>query len=162
MTKKSLLLCFILLTLLVLAGCSSTTETPVNTPTALSAGTETAVSPQTFEQIDCALATISSVTILGEKLTNSGNAPAHQNFSVDKDTNYRVYWTQSTKDNFDLSFVNQDPTIKDDVEKTTTLESFVGPSSGCVDAPLSAGNYQLVVENANGPWQVWVEEIEYK
>jgi hypothetical protein len=31
-----------------------------------------------------------------------------------------------------------------------------------VDVDLTAGNYQMVVKNSAGSWQIWMEEIEYQ
>ncbi len=150
MGKKTILLCFLLLSLLILAGCTSATKTPiVSTSTPLS--TETQTSPQTLQEIDCVFETVTTATVESEVISTSGSAPANQPFSLATSTDLRIYWTHSTQDNFDLSIVNLDPALADSVEKTITLETYVGPSSGCVDTSLKTGNYQIVVNQPNGP-----------
>jgi len=138
------------------------TATVVNKPTITPTAANVQATQQPFKAIDCALDSISPVKILGEKLNIAWNTKASQAFSTDKEANFRVFWTQSTQDYFDLTIDNQDPSLKNSVEKTTTLESSVGPSSGCVDVDLTAGNYQMVVKNSAGSWQIWMEEIEYQ
>jgi hypothetical protein len=161
MVKKTILLSFLLLSLIILVSCSSSLTPPVGTSISTPLSTATQNSPQTLQEIDCVFQTVTPATVESEVINASGSAPANQSFSVDTSTDLRIYWTQSTQDNFDLSIVNLDPALASSVEKTITLEAFVGPSSGCVDTSLKTGNYKIVVNQANGPWKVWVEKIKY-
>ena len=152
-------MCFMTIVPLILTSCAGN-STPQST--GVPPSTETQTAPQTMQNIDCVFETVSPADIASEVLSFSGNTAGKQQFTLTATTNLRVYWTQSTQDNFDLSILNQDPALANSIEKTTTLESYVGPSSGCVDASLNAGNYQINVNENAGSWKVWVETINYK
>ena len=162
MRKLSIFGYLLFVSLFLIAGCTRATVTPVNTVMSVPVETSTQSLPQTMNQIDCAFQTVTPADVKSEIVQANGSAPLDQQFSVENDTDVRIFWTQSTQDNFDLALVNQDPALANSVEKTTTLESYVGASSGCVDTSLKAGNYQISVIQANGPWKVWVEAIKYR
>ena len=162
MLKKPIRFCFVLFAILLLTGCTGAAKPVSKDVTVAPASTATQVLSQTIKEINCAFDTASPATVLSEEMNISGTAPANQKFSLDSTTILRVYWTQSTKDNFDLSLVNLDPSLENSIERTITLEAYIGASSGCVDTNLNAGNYQVVVGKVDGPWKVWVEKIKYK
>lgn len=143
-----------------LAGCDSDI-TRNSTQTAMPMNPEVQIDSGTLTDIDCVFDKLAPASISNEIYAGSGNGSGAQPFSLNSTTNLRVYWTQSTKDTFGLSIVNLDPSLAGKIEKTTTLESFVGPSSGCVDTTLGEGDYQLVISETEGSWKVWVEAIEY-
>jgi hypothetical protein len=162
MTIRKIIICFTLLLPIVLASCAEKVTPVVGDSTATPVSTETKISLQTINDIDCVFDSVAPANVISELINVSGTAPIQQKFSLDGTTDIRVYWAQSAQDNFDLSIVNLDPAVENNFDKTITLESFIGPSSGCVDTTLNAGNYQIVVNEVKGSWQVWAEKIEYK
>jgi len=163
MDKRIALLCSMILVAFLLAGCISPTPEATGIITnSVPDSTQTQTVLKTKQDINCPFATISPADTENELLRISGEVTSEQEFSLSKATDVRFYWIQSTKDNFELSVVNLDPALENNVEKTTILETYVGPSSGCVDATLQAGSYKIVVDIVNGAWQVWGDEIKYR
>jgi hypothetical protein len=117
---------------------------------------------QLSTNVACAFETISPANVVGEVVNFSGDSPKNQKFSLKSGTTIRVYWNQISKGNFLLSGTNLDPNLVTSPERKIIFESYVGPSSGCVDATLSAGDYQIDVEKADSSWKVWVQTISYK
>ncbi|MBA4384992.1 MAG: hypothetical protein C0410_09665 [Anaerolinea sp.] len=148
----------IIVLLLLLSACIPSTDTIDNTsPTAATVTPEVST-----KNVACVFETISPADVIREIVNISGDAPKSENFSLDSETTIRVYWNQTSKENFLLSTINLDPKLSDSPERKIAFESYVGPSSGCNDATISAGQYQVNVKDADGPWAVLIQAISYK
>ncbi len=95
-----------------------------------------------------------------EILRLSGNAPfSSEAWNLAVETTIRIYWNQASGGQFILKVVNTDPAQMGTPYGEVTFESFMGVSSGCSDYIFIPGDYKVIVEEANGPWEVWVQAI---
>jgi hypothetical protein len=113
-------------------------------------------------EVDCKFEKIYPADVVGELVNFSGDKPESKIFNLESETTIRVYWIQTSKENFLLSGTNLDPNLVNNPNRKLVFESFVGPSSGCVDATFGAGKYQINIESADGDWNVAVMAIKYK
>jgi hypothetical protein len=111
---------------------------------------------------NCDFGKIYPADLIGELVNFTGDKPGSATFSLESETTIRVFWNQTSKENFVLSGTNLDPNLADSPSRTLVFESFVGPSSGCVDVTLNSGKYQMNIENTDSNWQVAVYTIKYK
>lgn len=157
--KKVLMLVLMSSVLLLMVSACNSTVNPIDneTPTA------EAINPEiSIENVECMFESISPAEVVREIVVVTGDSPKIGNFSLTNETAVRIYWNQESKENFSLSTTNLDPKLLDNPERKTTYETIVGPSSGCSDTLLSAGEYEVNVEDSVGPWIVVIQEIKYK
>lgn len=113
-------------------------------------------------EVNCEFEKIYPANIVSELVDFSGDKPDSKTFILESDTTIRVFWNQTSKENFLLSGTNLDPNLADSPNRTLIFESFVGPSSGCVDATFGKGKYKVNIENADSNWEVAIVAIKYK
>lgn len=172
MSKKIALNSLLICLLLILSSCNSPSPTQIdNSPTQIDNPPTQIDNPVLTSTVDnsnvlpkdvkCVFETISPATLISEIVSFSGDSAQSQTFSLNSETSIRVYWNQVSKKSFLLSTTNLDPNLANSPDRSIVFESYVGPSSGCADATLSAGNYQINIENADSSWTVWVQTINY-
>ena len=93
----------------------------------------------------------------GELFRTSGEGPgiANETFTLTETTRIRVNWDQFSEDLFVLVIFREDS----DSQNRVTFEYFVGPSSGYGDFDFEPGEYVIEIEEGDGPWEVWLQEI---
>ncbi|MFQ5410553.1 MAG: hypothetical protein ACE5FI_19255, partial [Anaerolineales bacterium] len=84
-------------------------------------------------------------------------------FSLAEDMRIRVNWDQSSTERFVLAVFSVDPT--DTAQQSgydrVIFEDSLGPSAWHGDDDYIAGTYAIEVEQADGPWEVWVERLDF-
>ena len=140
---------------LLLAACSSPTA-PAATSMA-PAATETVLPPTaTLPPMN-----LTPVTPAASEVASlSGNAPATgKPFTITANSNLRVNWQQASTGDFVLAITNNDPSQTGTENGRVVFESITGPSAMFSDYEFIPGQYQIVVESADGPWKVWVDYV---
>ena len=90
----------------------------------------------------------------------SGNAPVTgEPFTITANSNLRVNWQQASTGDFVLAITNTDPSQTGTEKGRVVFESITGPSAMFSDYEFIPGQYQIVVESADGPWKVWVDYV---
>ena len=159
---------FILLFLVFLlctAGCSST---PGSTgmdddPTVIPFPTmDVAATPMPLPEAECPFEVLLPATITGELMRISGTGKFTSDpFQLSETTTLRVHWIQSSQVDFSLAVINKDPAFEYSSYGKVNFEMTMGPSASCGDYEFIPGEYQVLVETADGPWQIWVEIVVY-
>lgn len=143
---------------MILCACNPQTDKQAtSTPTI-----ESTPSVVSIDNISCSFETILPAEISSDFIDISGKSPQNLDFSLDADSTIRFFWDQVSRDNFILSIINLDPNYNNNPERKMIIESIIGPSSGCVDINILAGNYSLNIESADSDWVVHVQSIIYK
>ena len=93
------------------------------------------------------------------RISGEGAGIAEETFTLTEETPIRVSWDQSSEGKFVLVLFNLDPEMEGTQYGRVTFEYFVGPSSGYGDYILIPGEYGFEVEQGDGPWEVWIQEI---
>ena len=93
------------------------------------------------------------------RISGEGAGIAEETFTLTKETPIRVSWDQSSEGKFVLVLFNLDPEMEGTQYGRVTFEYFVGPSSGYGDYILIPGEYGFEVEQGDGLWEVWIQEI---
>ena len=147
------LLNFILVFLILfLASCNSKNT---NESTALS-GRQISVKIQKDE---CVFDKIAPSKTSKQVFEFSGNSPKSEKLKINSQTLLRVYWNQLSTKDFELSISKIGSDQANDPMNLIILESMIGPSSGCTDVTLEAGEYNINVENANNDWKVLIDAL---
>ena len=125
--------------------------------TACSAEKPAGEAPASVEPAGTAVPTV----LPGELFRDSGEGVgvAEGTFTLDQDARIRMSWEQSSQDRFILVLFNLDPEMEDTPFGRVTFEYVVGPSKGHNDWDLVAGEYGIEVQEGDGPWKVWIEEV---
>jgi len=149
----------LILTLAIfLAACAGEATEPIATATMVATVPPSPVSLPTLVSTPFSLPP--GATIAGELLRLSGNAPFTSTpFRLESKTFLRVYWRQASQGKFQLSIVNLDQSQMGTPYGKVTFESTAGPSSFWGDYEFIAGDYVVSVENADGPWEIWIQVI---
>lgn len=93
------------------------------------------------------------------RISGEGAGIAEETFTLTEETRIRVSWDQSSEGKFVLVLFNLDPEMDGTQYGRVTFEYFVGPSSGYGDYILIPGEYGFEIEEGDGPWEVWIQEI---
>ena len=80
-------------------------------------------------------------------------------FTIPEKGLYRVNWQQASTGDFVLAITNTDPSQTGTENGRVVFESITGPSAMFSDYEFIPGQYQIVVESADGPWKVWVDYV---
>lgn len=104
------------------------------------------------------LVPVTPATKLIMSVTNTGPASSAP-FSIPEEGMYRINWQQASAGKFVLTVIHTDPAQAGTPYGSVTFESTQGPSARSSDYDFIAGEYKIVVEQADGPWKVWVEYI---
>ncbi len=91
-------------------------------------------------------------------VTNTGPASSEA-FTIPEEGMYRINWQQASTGKFVLAVINTDPAQAGTPYGNVIFESTTGPSARFSDYAFIAGQYKITVEEADGPWKVWVEYI---
>ncbi len=135
--KKLRILSIVLLSSLLLAACGSAI-TPVPAP----ANYE----PFVFSGDSYPL-------VPGNTITASGQGPAASEPIVfGQDAVILFKWTQSSRETFVLYLKNNDLGKANTPYSQLNLDSVTGPSEHELATSLPAGEYTLIIERADGPW----------
>lgn len=161
---KSLL---VILLVLGLGACSNSsapavsTSTPVTViPTVLLTPTRIVPPTATITPTFVSLSLLPTRMVGGEILRTSGSGPkTNIPLTLKVDTVLRINWQQSSKGRFVLTVNNLDTSKINTPYGKVTFADIVGPSSGSGDYPFIAGSYVVSVEQADGPWQVWIQVL---
>ena len=125
--------------------------------------TDTPQAPiQTQVFTDCVFDDIAPADLDQQLVSLSGSSVMSQDITIEAESAIRAYWMQESKEEFLLTITNLDPNLLDKPERKTILESYLGPSSGCVDLTLLPGNYQLQIESVSGDWSIIINLIRYQ
>jgi hypothetical protein len=139
------------LLLCLLSACSTAS------PVTKSAETSTVMAPNSsLPALDSTPARPAAKTIV--TVSNTGSASS-EIFSIPEKGIYRVNWQQSSTGDFLMKVNNMDPAQAGTQYGSITFEFTKGPSARFSDYQFIAGQYQILVEKADGPWKVWVEYI---
>lgn len=133
------LLCVQLAIVVLLAACGS--------------GQAVDPSPETIEY-----STPRATVIVPDELfrtSGEGSGIAKKTFTLTETTRVRVNWDQSSENLFVLVIFRED---SDNLNRVT-FEYFVGPSSGYGDFDFEPGEYVIEIEEGDGSWEVWLQEI---
>ena len=80
-------------------------------------------------------------------------------FTIPEKGLYRVNWQQASTGKFLLAVVNTNAAQLGTPNGRVIFESVTGPSAFLSDYVFAAGDYNVTVEQADGPWSVWVEYV---
>lgn len=158
----------ILLVMLLVNGCTSSPtplsqgELPVAESTLESTPGSTATTAFDVSGVNCVFATLQPATVKGELLNSSGTDSQTTTLSIAADTNIRIYWDQNASQSFELVIVRTDATTNSETGNKQTIETYLGPSSGCSDTILPKGEYQVIVTTSGGAWNVVIQEVTTK
>jgi hypothetical protein len=145
---------------LLLAACSGP-KTPTAVPTASAVNptapvATTVAGSATLPPLDLTPSTPAS----GQVATLSGSAPATGvPFTITANSKLRVNWQQASTGDFVMAVTNTDASLAGTANGRVVFEDITGPSAMFSDYDFIPGNYQIVVESADGPWKVWVQYI---
>ncbi|MBL7163072.1 MAG: hypothetical protein ISS57_10730 [Anaerolineales bacterium] len=89
------------------------------------------------------------------RTSGEGSGVAEKTFIINETTRIRVNWDQSSEDLFVLVIFRED---SESINRVT-FEYIVGPSSGYGDFDFEPGEYVLEIEEGDGPWDVWLQEV---
>lgn len=161
---KTILVIFLVLGL---GACSNSpapavsTSTPVTiAPTALITPTRIVTPTGTITPTFVSLSLLPTTAVQGEILRTSGSGPKTDiPLTLKADTVLRINWQQSSSGHFLLTVTNLDASKINTPYGKVTFADVVGPSSGSGDYPFITGSYVVSVEQANGPWQVWIQVL---
>jgi hypothetical protein len=141
--------------LLLLTACSNS-ATAVPATEAGPAPTLPVNADATLPPLDVMPATPALREILSVSKIGPGSS---EPFVLSELSMIRVNWQQSSSGPFELAILNADPTQADTPYGKVVFESTTGPSARFSDYEFMAGQYTVVVEKADGPWNVWVEYV---
>jgi hypothetical protein len=156
----------IFLMILVIGSCSPSPtampqeELPVAETTMEATPGPTATIAFDVNSIACVFATLQPATVKGELFNNAGTESQTATLAVAADTTIRIYWEQNAGKSFELAIVRADTAATGETGNKQTIETYLGPSSGCSDTKLPKGEYQVVVTTSGGAWNVVIQEIE--
>lgn len=142
----------LMLLIILLVSCSSGS----NNDTVSLSGKQISVK---IQKVECVFEKISPAKSTKQLLELSGNSPKSEIIELQSQTNLRVYWNQLSTQDFELSIADINSDQANNTANTIILESIIGPSSGCTDVTLEAGDYKVIVDNANNDWKVLLEAI---
>ena len=89
------------------------------------------------------------------RTSGEGAGIAEKTFTLTEKTRILANWDQSSEDLFILKVFQLDS----DPELWVIFEYVIGPSSGSGEFEFAPGEYSINVENGDGPWEVWLQEI---
>ena len=137
--------------------------TPILTKEVQEITTDTPESPTpTVNSFNCVFDEIAPAVVDQQLVSLFGNSQMSQDIKIEAESAIRAYWMQGSKEEFLLTITNLDPNLLDKPERKTILESYLGPSSGCVDLTLLPGDYQLQIESVSGEWSIVINSIHYQ
>jgi len=140
--KTANLILFVLINVM-LAACTSAQPTETSAPTpAIQTPKPTIILPDEVFRI-----------------SGEGAGIAEATFSLSEETRIRVSWNQSSEAKFVLVLFNLDPKMEGTQYDRVTFEYYIGPSSGYGDYILIPGEYGFEIEEGDGPWEIWIQEI---
>lgn len=94
------------------------------------------------------------------RLSGTGGPYTSDPWPVGADTTLRVHWDQASTGEFSFEVAETTATPTDTSDNAVTFEWIVGPSAGASETPFESGIYVVKVVTADGPWQIWIEEIQ--
>jgi len=156
---------FIWLTILlfILVACTSPVTQPTSTgeitPPIASAATQLS-SP--LPKPDCPFETLYPGTVIKEILRTSGSGTyTSEPFKLNEKTSLRLHWVQSSQSEFLMAITNLDSAMENTSYGKVNFALSVGPSASCGDYEFIPGDYQVLIEKADGPWEIWIEIVRY-
>jgi len=157
----------ILMTLILFAACSSTPQTetvPTHEPPAQEPAPDEEIEIDFVVNEDAPdepMPTPRPTSIAADELIRtSGEGPGETDtFTLEEDTRIRVSWDQSSEGVFIMVVVRADPDPNNPFPERIVFEDVKGASDGYSDFDYFAGEYYIEIEQADGPWEVWAQQI---
>jgi hypothetical protein len=156
MVTQSMKIVLGVLTVICLVACDGLSNPSATEGTIAS----TSPTPTLFIPSPVPIELMPTENVVATLLKLSGNGPdTSPPFTLATNTILRVKWQQFSTGKFTLSVVNLDPN-QETIYREVIFESIVGPSSGFGIFEFVAGEYQVSIGEADGSWEVWVEQVE--
>ena len=143
-----------LIVVFLLAACSSPTASSA-TPD-LQATAKVALPTPTLPPMNL----VPVVPATSELANVSGSGiGSSESFMISEKSVVRVNWQQASTGKFVLKIVNNDPAQAGTPYGEVTFDVSTGSSTGSLDYEFIPGQYTIKIEEADGPWKVWIELV---